>query len=83
MVLAGHRGKRRVLFIFGTQYIEFLPVVQTSASWFFSSSFYPHTMQDCVVWSAFFQVLESEVQTHVKLSFRKHEYSLKNSTKLE
>jgi hypothetical protein len=31
MVLAGRRGKRRVLFIFGTQYCEFLPVVQKSA----------------------------------------------------
>jgi hypothetical protein len=39
MVLAGHGGERRDLFIFGTPYCEFLPVVQKSAP----GSFYPHT----------------------------------------
>ena len=41
MVLAGHRGKRRDLFIFGAPYCEFLPVVQKSAPGSFLPLFIP------------------------------------------
>jgi len=80
MVWAGRRGKRRDLFIFGTPYFEFLPLVQKSAPGSFLPLFIPTHMQDFVIWISF-QVFQSNMATHVKLRSRKHEYSLKNSTK--
>lgn len=85
MVLAGRRGKRRDLFIFGTPYFEFLPVVQKSAPGSFLPLFIPRHMQDFVIWVFFFQVLQSDMATHVKLRFRKTVLRIrrnKNSTEV-
>jgi hypothetical protein len=67
--------------MFGTPYYEFLPVVQKSAPGSFLPLFIPTHMQDCVIWISFFHVFQSDMVTDVQLRYRKHEYSLKNSTK--